>query len=82
MSEVEMIVEGILVGGTTYRIVRLKLARCEAVRVLDNVVVGNFSLARSLVVEPVGIGAELMREIARDAVQGAETNWVCRTLAA
>ena len=63
------------VEGTTYRIVRITRGYYNVVRVLDDVGVGTFSSGASIELAPVGIGASLMREIARVAIQGAKTSW-------
>jgi hypothetical protein len=74
-----LVVKGMVqVGGTTYRIVRIKRGQYNVVRVLDDVGVGTFSAGKSFEMEPVGIEAELMREIARVAIQGAKTTWAGR----
>ena len=66
------------VDGTTYRIVRLKRGHYKVVRVLDDVSVGMFSVGSTFEMTPDGIEGELMREIARVAIQGAKTTWVGR----
>ena len=74
-----LIVKGMVqVEGTTYRIVRLKRGHYKVVRVLDDVSVGWFSVGSSFEMAPEGIEGELMREIARVAIQGAKTTWVGR----
>ena len=68
------------VQSITYRIVRMQKGTYQVVRLLDDVNVGTFSLvARS---EPVckGDRPELIREIARAALQSARTTWVPRRL--
>jgi hypothetical protein len=77
----DKIVKGMIqVAGTTYRIVRLKRGQYNVVRVLDDVVVGSFTSAPQIEVQPEGIDATLMLEIARVAIQGAKTSWVGRAL--
>jgi hypothetical protein len=72
-----LIVKGMVqVDGTTYRIVRLKRGHYKVVRVLDDVSVGTFSVGTTFEMAPEGIDGELMREIARVAIQGAKTTWV------
>jgi hypothetical protein len=66
------------VEGTTYRIVRIKRGQYNVVRVLDDVGVGTFSAGKSFEMAPLGIDVELMREIARVAIQGAKTTWAGR----
>ena len=74
-----LIVKGMVqVEGTTYRIVRLKRAHYKVVRVLDDASVGWFSVGTTFEMAPEGIDGELMREIARVAIQGAKTTWVGR----
>jgi hypothetical protein len=74
-----VVVKGMVqVEGTTYRIVRVKRGQYNVVRVLDDVGVGTFSAGKSFEMTPIGIGPELMREIARVAIQGAKTTWVGR----
>jgi len=73
------VVKGMVqVEGTTYRIVRVKRGHYSVVRVLDDVSVGSFSAGKTFSMEPVGIDPELLREIARVAIQGAKTTWVGR----
>ena len=66
------------VDGTTYRIVRIKRGQYKVVRVLDDASVGMFSVGKAFEMAPEGIDGELMREIARVAIQGAKTTWVGR----
>ncbi|MET0791486.1 MAG: hypothetical protein ABW061_08185 [Polyangiaceae bacterium] len=66
------------VDGTTYRIVRIKRGQYKVVRVLDDVSVGMFSVGTTFEMAPEGIDGDLMREIARVAIQGAKTTWVGR----
>jgi hypothetical protein len=74
-----LIVKGMVqVEGTTYRIVRLKRGHYKVVRVLDDASVGMFSVGSTFEMAPEGIDGELMREIARVAIQGAKTTWVGR----
>ena len=74
-----VVVKGMVqVEGTTYRIVRIKRGHYNVVRVLDDVGVGTFSAGKSFEMAPDGIDPELMREIARVAIQGAKTTWVGR----
>jgi hypothetical protein len=74
-----LVVKGMVqVEGTTYRIVRLKRGHYKVVRVLDDLSVGWFSVGSSFEMAPEGIDGDLMREIARVAIQGAKTTWVGR----
>ena len=74
-----VVVKGMVqVEGTTYRIVRIKRGHYNVVRVLDDIGVGTFSAGKNFEMAPNGIDAELLREIARVAIQGAKTTWVGR----
>ena len=74
-----LVVKGMVqVEGTTYRIVRVKRGHYNVIRVLDDVRVGGFSSGTSVELLPDGIEVELLREIARAAIQGAKTSWVGR----
>ena len=74
-----LVVKGMVqVEGTTYRIVRLKRGHYKVVRVLDDISVGTFSVGATFEMAPDGIEGDLMREIARVAIQGAKTTWVGR----
>ncbi|HEX3777395.1 MAG TPA: hypothetical protein VHV51_23145 [Polyangiaceae bacterium] len=74
-----VVVKGMVqVQGTTYRIVRIKRGHYNVVRVLDDIAVGTFSAGKAFDVQPAGINEELLREIARVAIQGAKTTWAGR----
>lgn len=66
------------VSGATYRIVRLGSGEYEVVRLLDDARVGTFRSFPRVEVLTSQIDANLMRLIARAAVQGAKTSWVGR----
>ena len=66
------------VSGATYRIVRLGPGEYEVVRLLDDARVGTFRSFPRVEVLTSQIEANLMRLIARAAVQGAKTSWVGR----
>jgi hypothetical protein len=66
------------VSGATYRIVRLGPGEYEVVRLLDDARVGTFRSFPRVEVLASQIDANLMRLIARAAVQGAKTSWVGR----
>lgn len=72
----------IQVHSITYRIVRVRKGTYEVIRLLDDASVGTFSLAPRTEPRCEGEHAELIREIARAAVQGARTTWVPRHLSA
>jgi hypothetical protein len=74
-----VVVKGMVqVEGTTYRIVRITRGHYNVVRVLDDIGVGTFSAGKTFQMTAVGIDPELLREIARVAIQGAKTTWVGR----
>jgi len=65
------------VSGRTFRIVRIARGHYEVVRILDDTRMGAFWS------EPVfkvseGEHEELVREVARCAIQGGKTSWVGR----
>ncbi len=64
------------VAGRTYRIVRLAAGSYDVVRVLDDQRVGSFRMGSPLVLSPTAIDVELLRVIARVAIQQARTTWV------
>jgi hypothetical protein len=66
------------VAGTTYRVVRVAPKHYEAIRILDDTRVGSFITGKVIEVRADGIEPELMREIARAAIQYAKTSWVGR----
>ena len=66
------------VADRTYRIVRLNPGVYEAVRILDDVVVGSFSTTPPISVSAYCIEPGLMQVIARAAIHGARTSWVGR----
>jgi len=68
----------VLVGGSTYRIVRVGSGNYQVVRILDDKVVGTFQSFPRVEVTSSDIDANLLLEIARAAVQGAKTSWIGR----
>jgi len=71
------VVKGMVqVFGTTYRIVRLEPRTYEAVRISDDFQVGTFKAGPRLEISTSAIEPNLMREIARVAIQKAKTSWV------
>ena len=66
------------VSGATYRIVRLGPGQYDVVRLLDDARVGTFRSFPRVEVLTSEIDPNLMRLIARAAVQGAKTSWVGR----
>jgi hypothetical protein len=77
------VVKGMVqVHSVTYRIVRLSAGHYEVVRLLDDVRVGKFTLGtrREAIVE--GAAPDLIRQVARAAVQGGRTTWAPRRMTA
>jgi hypothetical protein len=70
------------VHSVTYRIVRVRAGQYDVVRLLDDVRVGTFSLGtlREVIIE--GDAPEVIREVARAALQGGRTTWAPRRLLA
>lgn len=64
------------VAGVTYRIIRVESGSYSVVRITDDLEVGRFSLAPQLGIEPRGIDASLLREVARLAIHTAKTSYV------
>ncbi|MEP7053404.1 MAG: hypothetical protein ABJB12_23775 [Pseudomonadota bacterium] len=74
----QVVVKGMVqVSGTTFRIVRLTRGQYEVVRILDDVKIGTFRCEPSLAVSD-GPNSELLREVARCAIQGGKCTWVGR----
>lgn len=74
----QVVVKGMVqVAGTTYRIVRVKRGHYEVVRILDDTRIGSFWCGPTLEVSESS-DAELLREVARSAIQGGKTTWVGR----
>ena len=72
----------IQVHSVTYRIVRVRAGHYDVVRVLDDVSIGSFSLGAG--VEPIvsGEAPDVLRAVARAALQGGRTTWAPRRLSA
>jgi len=68
----------VLVGGKTYRIVRLEPGQYEVVRILDDARVGTFSTQPKLLVTSHTIELTLMTQIARSALMGGKLSWIGR----
>jgi hypothetical protein len=66
------------VNSVTYRIVRVRAGEYDIVRLLDDARIGMFSIAGQAAVPSEGSAAELIREVARAALQGARTSWAPR----
>ena len=77
------IVKGMVqVHSVTYRIVRVRAGQYDVVRLLDDARVGGFTLGmrREVIVE--GDAPEVIREVARAALQGGRTTWAPRRMTA
>jgi len=70
------------VHSVTYRIVRVRAGYYEVVRLLDDVRVGSFSLGTWNETLIEGDSPEVIREVARAALQGGRTTWAPRRLMA
>ena len=82
-EKMQPIVKGMVqVHSVTYRIVRVRTGQYDVVRLLDDVCVGTFSLGtrREAIVE--GDAPDVIREVARAALQGGRTTWAPRRLSA
>lgn len=66
------------VNSVTYRIVRVRAGKYEIVRLLDDTRVGEFALGARTEALCDGEAPELIREIARVALQGGRTSWLPR----
>ncbi|HEY1535237.1 MAG TPA: hypothetical protein VGF76_14520 [Polyangiaceae bacterium] len=74
----QLVVKGMVqVAGSTFRIVRVTRGHYDVVRILDDARVGSFWLEPSLRVSECASG-ELLREVARCAIQGGKTSWIGR----
>jgi hypothetical protein len=65
------------VSGTTFRIVRVVHGHYEVIRILDDTRMGSFWSEPTFKVSDCE-HQELLREIARCAIQGGKTTWVGR----
>ena len=77
------VVKGMVqVHSVTYRIVRVRAGQYDVVRLLDDVRIGGFSLGtrREAIIE--GDFPDVIREVARAALQGGRTTWAPRRLIA
>jgi len=63
--------------GRTFRIVRVARGHYEVVRILDDTRIGSFWNEPTFKVSE-GEHQELVREVARGAIQGGKTSWVGR----
>jgi hypothetical protein len=71
------IIKGMVqVLGTTYRIVRVRHGSYEVTRIHDEAVVGCFDCGQIVQVTAHAIDSDVMRQIARAAVQQGRTSWM------
>jgi hypothetical protein len=70
----------VLVGGTTYRIVRLGEGQYEVIRILDDATVGTFSTRPKLQITSYSVELTLITQIARSALMGGKLSWMGRVL--
>jgi hypothetical protein len=70
------------VNSVTYRIVRVRAGQYDVVRLLDDERIGMFSLGGNIGVSFEGSVPEVLREVARLALQGGRTSWTPRSTAA
>jgi len=74
----QFVVKGMVqVAGSTFRIVRVSRGHYDVVRILDDARVGSFWSEPTLKVSE-GPEYELLREVARRAIQGGKTSWIGR----
>ena len=66
------------VNSVTYRIVRVRAGQYDVVRLLDDERIGMFSLGGNMGVSLDGGALEVVREVARLALQGGRTSWAPR----
>ncbi|MEO8901172.1 MAG: hypothetical protein ABI488_05810 [Polyangiaceae bacterium] len=72
----QIVVKGMVqVSGTTFRIVRTTRGHYEVFRILDDTRIGSFWCEPGLVVSE-SPDAELLREVARCAIQRGKCTWV------
>lgn len=65
------------VSGRTFRIVRIARGHYEVIRILDDTRIGSFWSEPNFKVS-AGEHEDLVREVARCAIQGGKTTWVGR----
>jgi hypothetical protein len=66
------------VGGSTYRIVRVRPSQYAVIRIQDDLAVGGFTSFPRVEVTTSSIELSVMREIARVAVLTGKTSWAQR----
>ncbi|HKO50366.1 MAG TPA: hypothetical protein VJV79_21735 [Polyangiaceae bacterium] len=79
----QSVVKGMVqVHSVTYRIVRVRPGYYDVVRLLDDVRVGGFSLGVRGEALIEGDAPDVIRQVARAALQGGRTTWAPRRLLA
>jgi len=74
----QTVVKGMVqVAGTTFRIVRIQQGHYEVVRILDDSRLGSFWSEPTFAVSE-SADRELLRAVARSAIQGGKTTWARR----
>lgn len=74
----QIVVKGMVqVAGTTFRIARLQPGHYEVVRILDDTRLGSFWCEPRFAISESS-DRELLREVARCAIQGGKTTWMGR----
>jgi len=74
----QTVVKGMVqVAGTTFRIVRIECGHYEVVRILDDTRLGSFWCEPTFAVSE-SVDRDLLREVARSAIQGGKTTWAGR----
>ncbi len=74
----QIVVKGMVqVAGTTFRIVRIERGHYEVVRILDDSRLGSFWSEPVFAISE-SADRELLRQVARSAIQGGKTTWVGR----
>ena len=74
----QIVVKGMVqVAGTTFRIVRISRGHYDVVRILDDTRLGSFRCEPHFTLSD-STHPDLLREVARCAIQGGKTTWVGR----
>ncbi|HEX2674229.1 MAG TPA: hypothetical protein VHM25_25305 [Polyangiaceae bacterium] len=82
-KKMQSVVKGMVqVHSVTYRIVRVRVGHYDVVRLLDDVRVGSFSIGTRQETLIEGDSPEIIRAVARAALQGGRTTWTPRRLSA
>ena len=74
----QIVVKGMVqVAGSTFRIVRIKRGHYAVVRILDDSRLGSFWCEPTFALS-ASDDQDLLREVARSAIQGGKCTWVGR----